>query len=117
MYAEIESMKDMLEINLENRLHTPILLLSRFTDIDNSTTSEASYMLRVWKEEVQHFLTSKDAGCIINSGNVLVLIEAERTEEFLRKVHKLRIISKNSSLETDALILSDEISHLFLNYA
>lgn len=117
MFADIESMKDMLVENFQHKRYVPILLLSRFTDVDHLKTKEAMYMLFVWKEELVHFLSRNDAGCIINSGNVLVLIEKERSTEFLSRVKKLRILSKIPKLETDALIMSDENSKLFLDYA
>ena len=116
-YADINSMKDMMVDNLEKRRYTPFLLLSRFTDTEFLKTKEALYMLRVWKDELLHFLKQEDAGCVINSGNVLVLIKNNRSEEFLEKVKKLRVLSRTTTLVTDAMVMSDDISQLFLDFA
>lgn len=120
MYTDLYSMKDMLEMNLTHKRYVPILLLSRFTDIEELQelrTSVVQKMLKVWKEELLHVFTKEDACCVINSGNVLVLVKDTRAKEFIHDVSNVLIYGTYSMLETDVMVLSDDISQLILDFA
>lgn len=117
MYTDLCSMKDMLEMNLTHKSYVPLLLLARFTDIEELRTNAASKMLKLWKEELLNVFTKEDACCVMNNGNVLVLVKESRKELFQKEAKNIMVWGTYSLLETDVMVLSDDISQLILDFA
>ena len=104
------------KLNNSNASTKAFLLITSVNENCTNLTSNQLLVLSMrWKTKIKKYANDEEVGHVLNPGNIFLMIDKQRKEDFLSQIRDIRVTKGDvSSLSTEALELTDRETNAIL---